>query len=142
MSSTTNKALVRSFIESWNRGDLQSMTQFWSPDMVHYSRGESMSTEAVEQAMAGIMQAFPDMKLEIEDMLAEGNRVASLLKLSATHSGEYMGVSPTGRHVSCSFMGIVEVADGKVVAHWGVADGLHLLQQLGLIPDDYLAATA
>ncbi len=142
MSTIENKALVRRLIAAWNRGDLADMAQYWSPDMVHYSRGEALPAHAVFDAMSGLMRAFPDVKLEIEAMVAEGDLVASMLRLTATHDGEYIGLPPTGRTVSCSLMGIVRVIDGKVVEHWGVGDGLDLLQQLGVIPSEYLAATA
>jgi C-1 hydroxylase len=142
--STTdaNKAVVRGFIGAWNNGDFMRMMSFWAPDMVHYSRGERMSAQAVGGAMAGMMQAFSDVELEVVEQISEGDLVASLLTLRGTHTGEFLGHPPTGKRISCTLMGLVRVDDGKVIEHWGVADGVHLLQQLGLIPDEYLAATA
>lgn len=137
-----NKAVVRGFIGAWNNGDFLRMMSFWAPDMVHYSRGEQMSAQAVGGAMAGMMQAFSDIELEVVEQVAEGDLVASLLTLKGTHTGEFLGHPPTGKRISCTLMGLVRVENGKVIEHWGVADGVHLLQQLGLIPDEYLAATA
>jgi predicted ester cyclase len=60
----------------------------------------------------------------------------------ATHTGDYFGAPGTGQNVTCSVFGIARVADGKLVEHWGVTDELHLMQQVGLLPEKYLAAMA
>ncbi|MDH2429187.1 ester cyclase [Sphaerisporangium sp. TRM90804] len=142
MSTAENKALVRNLIEAWNNGDLGSMIGYWSPDMVHYSRGEVLDAGSVASAMQGVMDAFPDLKMNIEEMIAEDDKVVSMMTLSGTHTGTFLGVPPTGKPVSISLQGMVRIEDGKVVEHWGVADGLALLQQLGFIPEEFLAATA
>jgi steroid delta-isomerase-like uncharacterized protein len=142
MSAAENKALVRRFVDAWNSGDLAAMTACMAPDMVHYSRGEVLSAETVTGAMAGVMNAFPGLRIDVEDMVAEGDKVASLLTLRATHAGTFMGVPATGRTITVTMMGLVRVVDGKVAEHWGAADGLAMLQQLGLIPDEYVSATA
>jgi C-1 hydroxylase len=92
--------------------------------------------------MSRFMQAFPDLRFELHSLIAEGDLVATRFTVHATHTGEYLGMKPTGRRVSCTLMGQLRVVDGAVVEHWGVADGLHLLQQLGLLPESFLAATA
>jgi C-1 hydroxylase len=139
---TANKALVQQLIDRWNVGDLAGMMSSWSPDMVHHSRGEDLSRETVAAAMAGLMQSFPGLTFEVHEMIAEGDKVASLITLHATHTGEFMGVPPTGRTLEVTMMGLIRIVDGQVVEHWGAADGLALLQQLGLIPDELLSATA
>lgn len=88
------------------------------------------------------MSAFPDLRMTIEDMVAEGDKVASLLTLTGTHTGEFLSIPPTGKSVSISLQGMVRIQEGKVTEHWGVADGLALLEQLNLIPQELLAATA
>lgn len=142
MSVADNKAVVRRFIDAWNNGDLTAMKACWSPDMVHYSRGERLSRDTVAAAMGGMMKAFPGLYLEVHHMVGEGDKVASLLTLHATHTGEFMGVPPTGREITVTMMGLIRVQDGLVIEHWGAADGLALLQQLGLIPDELVSATA
>jgi C-1 hydroxylase len=141
-SAAATKAVVRGFIGAWNAGDFMRMTSFWAPDMVHYSRGQRLNVQEVGGAMAGMMQAFSDVELEIVEQVSEGDLVASLLTMSGTHTGEFLGHPPTGKRISCTLMGLVRVSNGKVIEHWGVSDGVHLLQQLGLVPDEYLAATA
>ncbi|AZQ73664.1 ester cyclase [Streptomyces sp. L500] len=145
MGSTeqANKALVRELIDTWNRGDLAAMTRFWSPDMVHYGRdGEPLPGTDVAAEMARFMNAFPDLRLTVHAMVAEGDLVATRLTVEATHKGEYLGVPATGRAVRVPLLGQLRVVDGAVVEHWGVADGLYLLEQLGLLPPELLRATA
>jgi C-1 hydroxylase len=142
VSTAENKVLVRRMIDAWNKGDLAGMTTFWAPGMVHHSRGDTLAAEQVASAMGGVMEAFPDLKMTIEEMVAEGDKVASLLTLTGTHSGEFLGIPPTGKKVSVSLQGLVRIEDGKVREHWGVADGLAMLEQLSLIPQQFLGATA
>jgi steroid delta-isomerase-like uncharacterized protein len=142
MSTETNKDLVRRYIETWNRGDLEGMAEFWAPNMIHHTRSGSHGFREVVEIVAGFMEAFPDLQFEIEDLVAEGDRVASRMTAYGTHSGDYMGVPATGERVSCTVLGVARIEDGKLVEHWGVTDELHLMQQIGLVPDAYLAAMA
>lgn len=145
MGSTeqANKALVRELIDTWNRGDLAGMTRFWSPDMVHHGRdGEPLPGAGVAAEMGRFMTAFPDLRLTVHAMVAEGDLVATRLTVEATHKGEYLGVPATGRAVRVPLLGQLRVVDGAVAEHWGVADGLYLLEQLGLLPPELLRATA
>ena len=142
MSTVDNTRLVRDYIDTWNRGDLQGMAGFWSPDMVHHTRSGSHGFDEVISIVAGFMAAFPDLRFDIDDMVAEGDRVASRMTAQGTHTGTYLGALPTGRRVSCTVLGIARIADGKLVEHWGVTDELHLMQQVGLVPDEYLTAMA
>lgn len=137
-----NRELVRRYIETWNAGDLAGMAEFWAPDMIHHTRSGSHGFESVVHIVADFMKAFPDLRFEIEDLVADGDRVASRMTASGTHTGAYMGVPATGRKVHCSVFGIARVRDGKLVEHWGVTDELHLMEQIGLVPEEYLAAMA
>ena len=142
VSAAENKAIVQSMIDSWNRSDLSGLMERWSQDMVHHGRDGQMSAQSTAAEMSRFMNAFPDLRLEIHSIIAEGDLVATRLTVHGTHNGEYMGVKPTGRRVSCTLMGQLRVVDGAVIEHWGVADALHLLEQLGLLPESFLAATA
>ncbi|WP_175410343.1 ester cyclase [Streptomyces sp. TRM64462] len=141
--AATNKAVVRRLIDTWNSGDLEGMTRFWAPDMVHYGRdGKPLPGADVAAEMGRFMRAFPDLRLTVHSLVAEGDLVATRLTVEGTHRGEYLGLPPTGRRVSCSLLGQLRIVDGAVVEHWGVADGLYLLEQLGLLPEGFLQATA
>jgi C-1 hydroxylase len=90
--------------------------------------------------MSRFLMAFPDLHMKVHSVIAEGDLVATRLTLHATHSGEYMGIKPTGQQVSCALMGLLRIVDGSVVEHWAVADGMHLLQQIGLLPPEFSTA--
>jgi C-1 hydroxylase len=142
MSTDENKNLVRKLIDAWNDGDLDALMSYWSPRMVHHGRDGALEAHSVAGEMSGFLAAFPDIHIDLEGLVAEGEMVATRLRLNATHQGEYLGRPPTGKRISCALMGQLRIVDGKVVEHWGVADALHMLRQLDLVPEHLLAATA
>ena len=86
-------------------------------------------------------QAFPDSYFTVEDMVAEGDKVATRKTFHGTHQGEFMGIPPTGQQVSTGLIDVVRIVDGKVVEHWSMGDNLGLMQQLGVIPAPEPATT-
>jgi predicted ester cyclase len=78
---------------------------------------------------------FPDIKTSIEDIVAAGDKVAYRMTVSGTDTGEFLGIAPTGRHVSVMGFGWVRVRDGKIAEHWGLIDELGLLDQIGVNPE-------
>jgi predicted ester cyclase len=87
-----------------------------------------------EQFYATLRAAFPDIHFMIEDQIAEGDRVVTRWSARATHTGEYQGISPTGKQLSVTGIDIDRIANGKVVECWPHMDELGLLQQLGVVP--------
>ena len=79
-------------------------------------------------------EAFPDLRAEIEDNVADDDKVVFRMTRRATHTGAFMGIPPTGKQVEFGVFDLVRVADGKLVEHWGLLDQLTLLQQLGVVP--------
>jgi steroid delta-isomerase-like uncharacterized protein len=142
MSAEANRALVYEFLELWNRRDMQRMAQHWAPNMVHHTRTGTYGPSEVFSLMAGFMDAFPDLEFTIDNLVAEGDLVATRMTARATHRKEFMGIPATGRQVCCSVMGLVRIASGRIVEHWNIMDELYLMQQLGLVPEDYLSAMA
>ena len=84
--------------------------------------------------MTMFRQAFPDSYFTIEDMVAEGDKVATRKTFYGTHQGEVMGIPPTGKQVSIDLIDIVRVAGRQVVEHWSIGANLGMLQQLGIVP--------
>jgi steroid delta-isomerase-like uncharacterized protein len=78
--------------------------------------------------------AMPDLKVVIEDMIAEGDKVATRYTLEGTHEGELFGVPPTGQLLSIKSFTVERVSDGKIRDHWRVSDNLDMMQQLGIFP--------
>lgn len=140
MSAEANKNLIRNYVETWNRGDLQSLCGYWSPEMRHYTRTQAHNYAKTKEIVGSFMQAFPDLQFQIQDIVAEDDKVVTRMTARATNTGSYLGLPPTGREINCTVMGIARVNDGKIVEHWGVTDELAMMSQLGVLPEEYLVA--
>lgn len=137
MSTEENKALVRRFVdEVQSAGNTDAIDEICSPEFVNHSAppGVPSNREGVKQLTAMFRQAFPDSYFIVEDMMAEGDKVATRKTFHGTHQGEFMGIPPTGQQVSMELIDIVRIADGRVVEHWAVGDNLGMMQQLGIVP--------
>ncbi len=77
--------------------------------------------------------AFPDWKVTVDDIIAEGDKVVARATGEGTHLGEYMGIPPTGRRIKVSWIAIYRIADGRLAEHWQHIDELGLRQQLGAV---------
>jgi len=142
VSAEANKTLVCEFLLAWNRGDFESMARYWAPNMVHHTRTGTYGPAEVYSLISGFVAAFPDLHFTIENMVAEGDFVATRMTAQAMHMQPFMGLPATGRRIKCSVMGLVRIEAGHIVEHWNIMDELHLMQQLGLVSDAYLEALA
>src|SRR5690606_674150 len=77
------------------------------------------------------LQGMPDYHTAIEDLIAEGDRVAARVTITGTHTGDFYGLPATGKRIQVSGMYIVRIAQGKIVEHWGEENGLTVYRQLG-----------
>jgi steroid delta-isomerase-like uncharacterized protein len=137
MTIEENKALVRRFVdEVQSAGNIDAIDELCSPEFVNHSAPSGMppNREGVKQVTAMFRQAFPDSYFTVEDMIAEGDKVATHKTFHGTHEGEFMGMPPTGRRVSMELIDIVRISEGRVVEHWSMGDNLGMMQQLGVIP--------
>jgi steroid delta-isomerase-like uncharacterized protein len=137
-----NKALIRRYIATWNRGDLEQLAEFWAPSMRHHTRGQTHSVESVKRIVADFAAAFSDLKFHLDDIIAENDRVVTRMTARARHTGPYLGMPPTGKSIQCTLIGVARVQDGKIAEHWGVTDELAIASQLGLVPQEFLEAMA
>src|SRR6185437_8698952 len=90
--------------------------------------------EGVKELIKMFRTAFPDLRFEIEDQIAEGNKVVSRLNVHGTHQGDFQGIPPSGKHISVSGVSIWALADGKLLQERVNWDALGLMQPLGVIP--------
>ena len=88
--------------------------------------------EMLEMFFAG----FPDLKVTLNQVIAEGDLVAGAMTTEGTQTGVFMGIPASDKKISITEMHMVRVADGKVVEHWGVTDAMGMMQQLGVMPED------
>lgn len=132
-----NKALIRRFFEEvWSTGDLSRRDSFLAAEYRGHVAGaaEAIDRDGWSAWFQGFRTAFPDARFTVEDMVAEGDRVAARLTMRGTHLGPLNGVPPTGRAVVVGGMSLERVADGRIVEGWNENDALGLLQQLGVLP--------
>lgn len=138
MSTEANKALARRMYELINTGNLDGIDDLVSPGFVEHEAFPGLPStgpEAPKAALAMFRAAFPDLRMSVDDTLAEGNKVVVRGTMSGTHKGEFMGIPPTDRGVKIQFIDIIEVGDGMATAHWGITDQAAMMEQLGLVPD-------
>lgn len=127
MSVEENKALVRREQEElWNQtGDLDAAEELFAPEQA----------EAARQEAADFRRGFPDVRSTIEDLIAEGDRVAARWRARATHRGEYVGVPPTGNEVEFTGISVYRIEGGRIAESWTVEDELSLMRQIGAVPE-------
>jgi steroid delta-isomerase-like uncharacterized protein len=106
---------------------------FSSDCVIHYPEGDKTIEEDIRN-LAAQVAAFPDMKTNVNDMIAEGDKVVTRFTLQATHDGPYMGIPATGKKIKLEVISIYRLENGKVVEGWWLGDMLGVLQQLGVIP--------
>jgi len=136
MSIEDNKRIVRRFIEEiFVKQDEAAVDELAARDFTPHSwPGVKPGTETLKQAMRRVSAGLADVSMKIEDMIAEGDRVAVRLTAHGTHRGEFMGMPASGRSYTISETHIFRLRDGQVIEHWRDADMLGLMQQLGTIP--------
>jgi steroid delta-isomerase-like uncharacterized protein len=139
MSAEENKAIMRRYFEgAWEQGDLELLDELLAPDYVNHNPATpDMPTgpEGVKGVVSMFRSGIPDLTVVIEDMIAEGDKVATRYTLEGTHEGELFGVPPTGKRLSIKSMTVERVSEGRIRDHWRVTDSLEMMQQLGVIPE-------
>ena len=141
MSLEENKAVVRRwFSEVMSNGDISTVDLI----CMECHPGFAVLNGVMENPPTGIpgvkemvrlfRSAFPDLQFDVEDQIAEGNKVATQLKVHGTHQGDFLGIPPTGKQITTWGISIWELADGKLLQEHVSWDTLGLLQQLGAIP--------
>ena len=129
-----NRALMERFIEEvWNKGNLDVADEIFHPLAYSPSApGLPLGPEGVKFIAQTFRNAFPDYWMEITHLVAEDDRVAARFRQGGTHDGDLMGIAPTGKKVEWTEIGILRIADGKVVESWYDVDMLGLMGQLGV----------
>jgi predicted ester cyclase len=122
--SDDNKAMVRRMVEAINTNDMEVMDDLFVPKLARPTK----------RSFTAFRAAFPDWRMEIAELVAEGNTVVGRFRCSGTNQGEFKGVPPTGRRMEVDEVYFLRVEDGKFVYFWGLEDDLARMRQLGLTP--------
>ena len=131
-----NKAIMRQFWGVWEQGNIDLLDDLLAPEYVNHTLATPdlpSGPEGVKEVVSMFRSSVPDLKVLIEDMIAEGDRVATRYALEGTHRGDLFGVAPTGGALSIKSMTVERLSEGKIVEHWRVTDELDVMRQLGAI---------
>ncbi len=137
--SKENKALSRRFWEEvTDQRNLNLAKELFAPDYHHHDPGLPPEVQQSLDAYIGHLpmfyEAFPDLRVTVEDMIAEGDEVATRWTFRGTHKGELMGIPATGKQVEASGITIHRVSGGRIVEGWTILDNLGMMRQLGIVP--------
>jgi steroid delta-isomerase-like uncharacterized protein len=137
--SEENKALVRRYFfeEIWVKGNLDLIDELLTTDFVRHgptaTEGEVRGQEGFESLVSMYRNALPDLRIPIEDQIAEGDRVVTRWTARGTHQGELMGNAPTGNQATVTGILVDRISGGKIEEEWADYDTLHLMQQIGAV---------
>jgi steroid delta-isomerase-like uncharacterized protein len=138
MTSETNKIVMRRFLEFINTASESLAQELISPNAIFHVPGspEPMRGPAGYLAIIRMMRGgFPDIQWTLEEMVAEGDKVAARFTMRGTHRGTFFGVPPTGKTIAVQAMNIYRLSGGQFVEEHGQPDMLGLLQQIGAVPE-------
>ena len=135
MSIDQNKAIARRFVEEiFERGSTEAVDEFVAPDFVGHTWGNAKGPDGLKAAMARIANALDDVSFRIDDVIAEGDRVAVRLTARARQVGEFMKMPASGKSYEIAEIHIFRIRDGKVIEHWHQFDQVGMMRQLGAMP--------
>ena len=144
MSAESNMALSRRVLEeAFNAGIIDVIDELVTTDFVNHDAAlpEAMiGADAAKATISGYRNAFPDLRITIEQQIADDQGVATRWSAKGTHQGDLMGMSPTGKQATVTGITIDRIVDGRIAESWTNWDTLGMLQQLGVVP--VLASTA
>ena len=131
-----NKELFRRFVAAVpNGGNLDSINDFFDPHFSWHGPGEDFTgTEREKQNLAAYREAFPDLHFRIDDMVAEGDKVALRWTSTGTHKADLMGIPATNKKMTMPGVTIARFSGGRIVEEWESFDLFGMMQQLGVVP--------
>ena len=133
-----HSAAQRKLYELLNAGDIEGFGALLADDFVEHEEtpGLAPTREGVMAFFRMYRAAFPNLRFDLEDVVAGGDKVVARARATGTHQGELMGIPPTGKDVDVQLVDIMRFNDdGLVAEHWGVVDMLAMMQQLGVVPE-------
>ena len=131
-----NKAIVQRVATTLNKGDLAAFRELHAPDFRYYgpTGGKPLTRNELTELNRQFRAAFPDLSVTIEDIIADGDKVAARIGWRGSHQGDYQGIPPTGKKMTSETMVLIRLAEGKIVEGREQFDELSFRQQLGADP--------
>ena len=142
MADDIRVTMTRLYDEVLNTGNLNLIDELVDENVVEHEGfpGIPPGREGVKQFFGMMHEAFDGFRIDVEEMIVEGDQGVARGTMRGTHIGEFMGVPATEKQIEVPVIDIFRFADGKVVEHWGVTDAMAMMQQLGAVPDEAAGA--
>ena len=128
---TTTRETALRFYDLINRHDLDGLRAIAADDYVGHGFGDAGGPDALRDDLAGMLHAFPDLRVDVEVSLVDGDQVAIRNTMSGTHSSDFAGFPASGNRIEVPSCDVMRVADGKVAEFWPLCDTARLFHQLG-----------
>lgn len=133
--SDLKATMERIYEEVFNQGNVDVIDELLADDFVEHEAlppGIPQGKDAPRAYTTMFRSAFPDFRMAIQEMLQDGNKVITRVRVSGTHKGEFIGIPPTDNTFEVTAVDIVEFRDNKGIGHWGVMDMAGMMEQLGV----------
>jgi steroid delta-isomerase-like uncharacterized protein len=125
----------REYDEAWNQKNLDVIDEIYAPDYVGWDPRQVVEgSEGFKQMLQMMFIGVPDVQMTIEDIFASGDRVAVRWSTTSTHTGDLMGIPPSGKDAGTTGLIIYRLENGKIVEHWCIWDFFGMMQKIGVIP--------
>jgi steroid delta-isomerase-like uncharacterized protein len=137
MAAEENKAVARRLIEEvFNRGNLDLVDELIAPEFIHHDPNAQhfgRGPEGFKHLLRRYLDAIPDLQITLEAQIAEGDMVVDRWTGSGTHTGELMGMAPTGKQIETTGISIHRISGGKIAETWNSYDAVSMLEELGVL---------
>jgi steroid delta-isomerase-like uncharacterized protein len=132
-----NKAVLRKLAEAFTNHDVRAFEEIYSPNVAYHGTGDLASADrkTFVDFASQFMEAFPDGRVTVDDLISADDKVAYRMTVTGTHKVELMGIPATNKHVTIRAIGIARVSGDHIVEEWENFDDLGMLQQLGVMPN-------
>ena len=137
MPAEENKAVIRRLVEGfWNGGNADVLDDVFAANFVNQTPapGVAPNRDGLKHTNLTIRAAFSDSHTTVDDLIAEGDKVAWRWTFRGTHNAPFMGIPATGKQLTMTGIVIDRIAGGQIVERWDQTDVLGMLQQLGVVP--------
>ena len=136
--SAENRALFQEFVNGMNNKDVSFVDRLVDLDFVDHdpAPGQAPGLQGIKDLMQMFFTAFPDLHVTVNRLVADEDTVAGAVTTEGTQDGDLMGIPKSGMKISITELHMMRIANGKMVEHWGVGDGMTMMQQLGVMGED------
>lgn len=134
-SEKKNKDFIRDYTEDfWNKANIFAFEKYYAAGFINHFASGDQNFEQTKGGCQAYFNAFPDLNITTDLLVAEGDKVTKVWTANCTHKGDFMGIKATGKQVVVKGIEVFRIADGKIQEIWASMDNLGMLQQLGVIP--------